>query len=208
MKYQVSQNIGQLLSRTMFKLNSLQVESREGSSSSPMSSTLVGSERITGKEASGDTPAEWQVFDEDRPLSNSNDRRVAARVWPASRSLTGDGNKTIKCLGRRFVRRVMPTITSHLRSRRFSFRWWVGINFQPPPSYSLIFLPLALLEGQPPRNFIHLRLRTVFSRLSIFSPFVLCARSETPSFFSLFFFFSSRPSFDFRGSFSIYPTLI
>lgn len=136
------------------------------------------------------------MFDEDRPLSNSNDKREAARVWPASRSLTGDGNKTIKCLGRRFVRRVMPTITSHLRSRRFSFRWWVGINFQPPPSYSLIFLPLALLEGQPPRNFIHLRLRIAFSRLSIFSPFVsfvLAARLP-----SLFLFFVS-PVLRFSG---------
>lgn len=143
------------------------------------------------------------MFDEDRPLSNSNDRREAARVWPASRSLTGDGNKTIKCLGRRFVRRVMPTITSHLRSRRFSFRWWVGINFQPPPSYSLIFLPLALLEGQPPRNFIHLRLRIAFSRLSIFSPFVsfvLAARLP-----SLFLFFRLARSSIFGARFQFIP---
>lgn len=94
------------------------------------------------------------------------------------------------------MRRVMPTITSHLRSRRFSSRCWVGINFQPPPPpppYSLIFLPL---EGQPPRNSIHLP-----RAYPIFFPFVSFVL-ETP--FS-FFFFSSRPFFDFRDSFSIYP---
>lgn len=91
----------------------------------------------------------------------------------------------------------MPTITSHLRSRRFSSRWRVGINFQPPPPpppYSLIFLPL---EGQPPRNSIHL---PVFSQgLPHFLPVrVLCARDS-------FFFFRLGRSSIFGARFQFIP---
>lgn len=117
--------MGQLLSRTMFKLSRVE-RGAGGSSLSPMSQPSSVEKGLQGKKLLG-IAGEWQVFDEDRPLSNSNDRREEARVCLGRVAFVsrGDGNKTIKRLGGCFVRRVMPTITSHLRSRRFSFRWWV-----------------------------------------------------------------------------------